>query len=293
LKLKDLHQKIRREQEGYDYEEEYYEEVKKPKKRDDKKRKGSGGYFGLGMTEFTEVPGGAENDEDYEIDEGKSSKPKAEETEDDKFKNISNEKLSDICIGNFKEYLETQEYAFDTFKLALKSGVSRSQIVFGVFEKLFDLEDEKVKKFDQYLLALIDELKISKTDMNEGLNKYNTELVLLECDYVFVDKQYSKIIYELMLKDLFDFDQLLWYNEEEQTSDIFIKIMIRIVEHKFIASEHDEDETKEFVKTFKIAETLKRISEFLLEEDLVKSYQAEIFAHRTIYALLGLSISDE
>ena len=96
-----------------------------------------------------------------------------------------------------------------------------------------------------------------------------------------------------MIDDLFDFDKLLWYNEEEKISDIFIKVIIRVVEHKFIISEHDSDETSEFIKQYKVKETLDRIQEYMLEENLLDEYQENIVSHETIYSLLGLSKSNE
>lgn len=95
-----------------------------------------------------------------------------------------------------------------------------------------------------------------------------------------------------MKNNLFDFDKLQWYNDEEKISDIFIKVIIRIVEHQFILSEHDKDETIDFIKEYKIKETLSRIKEFMLEETLLEDYQSSIVSHETLYSLLGL-LSDE
>ena len=96
-----------------------------------------------------------------------------------------------------------------------------------------------------------------------------------------------------MINDLFEFDKLLWYNDEEKISDIFIKVIIRIVEYKFTLSEHDSDETADFIKQFKIKETLSRIKEFLLEENLFEEYSKSIVSHDTLYSLLGISNDEE
>lgn len=153
LKLKDLHKKVRQEQEYGEYEE--YDDSKKKKKKEERKSKAGGSkHFGkwlhsiiplrLGLTEFAEVPGDKEEDQ-------------TTQAEDDRFNDISDEAWSDICIGNYKEYLETEQPAFDTFKEAVNAGIEKSRIIYGVFLKLFDLKDEQVKKFEPYLFHVISE----------------------------------------------------------------------------------------------------------------------------------------
>ena len=48
-------------------------------------------------------------------------------------------------------------------------------------------------------------MEISQDDIAEGLTKYNAELVNLECDYPYVDNQYSKILYTLTEENLINF----------------------------------------------------------------------------------------
>jgi hypothetical protein len=104
----------------------------------------------IGMVEFTEVEAIQDQDEE-EYDS-----PKVQTNDDaDRFKDITDDKLSDICIGNFKEYVENEETAFDTFKDALASGVTKSQLIFSIFYKLFDNNQEIVDKFDIYILELL------------------------------------------------------------------------------------------------------------------------------------------
>lgn len=101
------------------------------------------------MVEFTEVEE-TQDREEYEYDS-----PKAQIIEEDRFKDITDDKLSDICIGNFREYVENEESAFDTFKEAIKAGISKGQLIFGIFYKLFDSNQEIVEKFDSYILEIL------------------------------------------------------------------------------------------------------------------------------------------
>jgi hypothetical protein len=107
---------------------------------------------------------------------------------------------------------------------------------------------------------------------------------------VFIDKQYSKIILDLLHEHehLIDFQSIRWYSKEEEMSDIFIQVFIRMAERKFIDSEHDVEELKEFVSKYNMPNILKDIMKYLLEEDLLKEFGKEVVAHETIYAILGL-----
>lgn len=138
----------------------------------------------------------------------------------------------------------------------------------------------------------IDELKITPDILTEGLDKFNNELVNLECDLPFVDRQYSEIIYKLIQDELIDIPSLKWMNDtpDEESSDIFVKIFIRLVELKFLSSEHDQEETMEFVEKHQIKKILDRIMKYLLEEDLIANYKEEAGAHEMIYKILGFVV---
>ena len=85
-------------------------------------------------------------------------------------------------------------------------------------------------------------------------------------------------------------------------SDIFFKVFIRLAERKFIASDHDKDELKEFIQKYELDKILESIKKYLLEENLLKDYHSEIQhsplsetlkslhvqAHNLIYNELGL-----
>ena len=137
----------------------------------------------------------------------------------------------------------------------------------------------------------IDEIDISKDDLKEGLDKFNTELTNLEWDLPHVDKQYSKIIYKLIDQDLIDVPALKWMNdrEEEESSDIFIKIIIRIVELKLIDSNKNLDETQKYVEVHSFISVIERIKEWLLEEELIENYKEEMDSYETVYKLLSLA----
>jgi len=92
----------------------------------------------------------------------------------------------------------------------------------------------------------------------------------------------------LICDDLIDLPSLKWLNEEEDQSDVFAKVFVRIVEYKFAESEHDTDETKDFMSKYNIVPTFKRILEHLADEELIESYKEEISAHEVIYNLLEL-----
>ena len=106
-----------------------------------KSKQGGGNYFG--MAEFAEVP-----EEEVKIDTHQASA-------DERFQNINDDKLSDICIGNFKEYLETDEFVFESFETGLKAGIRKGYFIFGLFYKLFDNDAAIVEQFDNYLLEFI------------------------------------------------------------------------------------------------------------------------------------------
>lgn len=78
--------------------------------------------------------------------------------ENSRFKDIDTEALSDICIGNYKEYLESKEYNFDTFKEAIDNGVIKSDLIFAFFNKLFDQNENEIKGFEVYLIELMSKL---------------------------------------------------------------------------------------------------------------------------------------
>ncbi|CAI2372216.1 unnamed protein product [Moneuplotes crassus] len=299
LKLKELHKKVRKEQEG-GYEEEYEKPKPKPKpKREEKKQKhGSGGTF-FGMADFEEI----EDDDDEDDDDDEEEKVDTHQSSaDERFKDINDDKLSDICIGNFKEYLDHEEFAFETFQAGLKAGISKGQFIFALFYKLFDNDRTIVDKFDDYLIEFIKQIEVNPSDITEGLTKYNIELVNLECDYPFVDRQYSKILYALTEEDLIEYDQIKWYSPEDEMSDIFFKIFIRLAERKYIDSDHEKDELRSFIQKHGLDKILESIKEYLLEEDLLKDYHSEIkesplsdklnslnvCAHTLIYTELGL-----
>jgi len=169
LKLKELHKKVQKEQLGY-YEEEYQQVAKPKAKREERKqKKGGSNYFG--MAEFAEI--GGDDEEEEKIDTHLSSA-------DERFKNINDQKLSDILIGNFKEAIDHEEYAFETFEVALKSGISKGDLIFGLFYQLLDNNADLVDKFDTYLLELVKKIDITKKDFTEGLSKYHNELINLE-----------------------------------------------------------------------------------------------------------------
>ena len=107
---------------------------------------------------------------------------------------------------------------------------------------------------------------------------------------MFIDKQYSKIILDLLHEQehLIDFEGIRWYSEEEEMSDIFFQVFIRMAESKFIDSEHDVEELKEFVNKYNMPTILSDIRKYLLEEGLLKEFGTEVVAHETIYAILGL-----
>ena len=94
-----------------------------------------------------------------------------------------------------------------------------------------------------------------------GLDKFNIELTNLECDLPHVDKQYSKILYKLINEGLIEVPTLKWMNdrEDEESSDIFIKIIIRIVELKLINSDNNTEETKQFIEEHKFISKLNDI----------------------------------
>lgn len=99
--------------------------------------------------EFTEVGGGDEEKE--EVSRKSLIQQDDEEEIDERFKDIDDEKLSDICIGNYKEYIETEEISFETLNSAIKSGISKAKILFGFLFKLFDLDASLVDKFKPFL----------------------------------------------------------------------------------------------------------------------------------------------
>ena len=86
--------------------------------------------------------------------------------------------------------------------------------------------------FEAYFSEMANELEIAVEDITKGLDDFNTELTNLECDLPYVDKQYSEILYRLILDETLEVPKLKWMNnrENEESSDIFIKIFIRIVE---------------------------------------------------------------
>jgi hypothetical protein len=135
------------------------------------------------------------------------------------------------------------------------------------------------------------DLQITKADVAEGLTKYNSELINLECDYPHVDKQYSQILFTLSSEvDMIDFQKILWYSPNDEMSDIFFKVFIRLAERSFTVSEHDHEELTEFVKKHELVSILEGIKQYLLEENLLSDYQSEIQSHDLIYSELGLSV---
>lgn len=75
--------------------------------------------------------------------------------EDKDFKNAEKEALSDVCIGNYKEYLKNGEISFDVYHNYIKDGYTRGKILFGIFFKIFDMNQEQVDRFEEYLLQVI------------------------------------------------------------------------------------------------------------------------------------------
>ena len=233
------------------------------------------------MAEFAEVPG--------DDDEGYSTPKAAGDTPEDRFKDISDDKLSDICNGNFKEYCENDTLALDTFKDALKTGVTKSQLIFCLLFKLFDNDEEHVAKFGNYLTEVIKELGLEKEDFTEGLSQFNEELCFLHWDLPHVDTQYSAILYNLAEEgDYVDFRKLKWYNDQEgePEAEISFKLLIRIAERKFIESEHDHQELTEYIEKHGLKEVNQSILDYL-GEDLLQDYQEDVKSHELIYKELG------
>eukprot|EP00343_Euplotes_focardii_P002627 CAMPEP_0205805524 /NCGR_PEP_ID=MMETSP0205-20121125/8777_1 /ASSEMBLY_ACC=CAM_ASM_000278 /TAXON_ID=36767 /ORGANISM="Euplotes focardii, Strain TN1" /LENGTH=125 /DNA_ID=CAMNT_0053076887 /DNA_START=131 /DNA_END=505 /DNA_ORIENTATION=+ len=115
-------------------------------------------------------------------------------------------------------------------------------------------------------------MKATKEDFTEGITKYNAELINLECDYPECDKQYSQILYTLTEEDLIDYENIKWYSVEDEMSDVFFKIFIRLAERKFIASDHDHEELTEFIAKYKFKEILESIKKYLMQENLLKEF---------------------
>lgn len=107
--------------------------------------------FFIGVGDFADVPGDAADDDD-DLEEEKE--PEKEE-EENRFKDIDDEALTDICLGNYKEYLQSEEFDFHAFKEAIENDVSKGSLILGVLGKLFDLKNEEIEKFMPYLLQLI------------------------------------------------------------------------------------------------------------------------------------------
>lgn len=158
-----------------------------------------------------------------------------------------------------------------------------------MFGKLFDLTDEEIMKFNSYISQFIEELDVTKEETNEGISQFNAALVNLECDYVFVDTQYSRILIEMIREAQIDVPKIKWYSEEDEMADIFVKVFVRLVELKYNESDKDLDEAKEFVEENNMKVIMKdKILPMLMEEGLVEDYKENIEDHEVIYPLLGL-----
>ena len=105
---------------------------------------------------------------------------------------------------------------------------------------------------------------------------------------------------------MIDYENIKWGSEEDNMSDIFFKIFIRLAERNFIDSDHDHDELTEFVKKHKFREILKSLEEDMLQDNLLDEYHStmkeeplseklkplKVQAHDLIYTELGLNKSN-
>lgn len=233
LKLKELHNKVKREQNN-DYDEDY-EKTKKVKK-DEKKPKKTGNYF-AGVGDFTEIQDNDEEEEEtIEIEDPSLSR----------FTDIEDSALQEICIGNFKEFLQnpTSDPDFHTFTEATAAGISPSTLLSSLLCRLFEQKPSEVNQFLPYFTLLKAQLSLSPSEITTALCQFHNELVYLECDYVYCDSQYADILREFWDQGLLEVEQVQWTGEDEEESDIFYRVFLKVREKGV------QDEFGQFVQKY-------------------------------------------
>lgn len=97
-------------------------------------------------------------------------------------------------------------------------------------------------------------------------------------------------------------DKIKWYSEEDEMSDIFYKIFIRLAERKYVDSDKSEEELTAYCADHGFKKILEDINQYLLQDDLTKEYFGELKEnaldsslatqdpdpYELIYTLLGL-----
>lgn len=71
---------------------------------------------------------------------------------------------------------------------------------------------------------------MSQDDIAEGLSKFNNELALIECDYPFIDEQYGNVLQSLYQEGLLPFDKIDWKSEDDEESDIYVRVFEKTLE---------------------------------------------------------------
>lgn len=84
---------------------------------------------------------------------------------------------------------------------------------------------------------------MEQDDIAEGLSKFNNELALIECDYPFIDEQYGNVLESLYQEGLLPFDKIEWKSQEDEETDIFVRVFEKMIELYYSDGETNEFQT--------------------------------------------------
>ena len=190
-----------RELQGLDQEEANAKKSPKAKKQPSK-----GTVFSeLSMQKLTSTTTIAS---EYNEESDKEEEKKVKEYSPREREHMDHEAIKDRFIGNFVEWLGSGEFDLSLFDKP-ENKCSGDKVVELLLDKLYDKEEEEVKKFEEYFLALFHKKLFSKQDIEKGISSFFVTIPNIESDFPHLPHLFSDLLHFIFIeKNIADFSRV-------------------------------------------------------------------------------------